>query len=338
MGQDRIGPCEALYLLSEAPLLVLLEQVRDARLARGAGDATGFCVEGRLHHANACVTACSFCGFHRPPGHPEAFMRAPEDLAAAAVRARKRGATTLVLEGGHAPAMTLSHALACVDAVREAAPDLDLLAFSPAEVGHIACVERITPARVFGRLRDRGLRLLPGSDPEVLNGLPRWAELMREAHGAGLQTIATMICGLPRPPAEAVEHLLCIRAIQEETGGILAFAPASFKPSGPAPGCRAPSALYVRLIAVARLVLDNVPHIQASNAGEGWRAAQLALHAGADDFGEVVVEGAPPHAPAAPAATSAGAAAAAIRDAGRTPVERRADYSAVPRFPGRAQA
>lgn len=336
MGKDRIGRSEALYLLSDAPLLVLLEQAREARIARGGGDEAGFCVEGRLYYANECVTACPICGLHRPLGHPEAFTRTPGQLAGAAARARDRGATALVLQGGHTPKLDLDYALACAGAVREAAPGCDLIAFSPAEVRHIAHVEDIPPDRVFRKLHDSGLRLMPDSGVEVLAGLREWAELTREAHAAGLRTTATITCGYRQTPGEIVEQLLCIRDIQDETGGFLAFAPASHKHSGAAYVAAHPSGCHARLVAVARLVLDNVPHIQASNASEGWRAAQLALHAGADDFGEVVVEGAPAHAPESPAALSAAAAAAAIRDAGRIPVERRADYTVARRFEDQA--
>jgi cyclic dehypoxanthinyl futalosine synthase len=159
---------------------------------------------------------------------------------------------------------------------------------------------------------------------------------MRSAHGVGMKTSATMTYGHVETEEEIVEHLFRLRELQDETGGFYAFIPWSFKP-GASPLSRRiretmPPSYYVRVIALARLVLDNFPHIQASWFGEGWRAGQLALHAGADDFGGLLLEENVLHEAGHSFANTLDNVLTAIREAGFAPVQRTTTYEMVRRY------
>ncbi|MFP4501900.1 MAG: radical SAM protein [Candidatus Hydrogenedentota bacterium] len=354
MEQERVGRSEAQYLLQEAPLMVLLEQAGAARRALGFGQTATFCREALLHYTNVCTTACSFCSFYRSPGHDQAFTAAIDTLVSRAVAARAAGATTVVVQGGHHPDLPFSYYTDLIAALRAAVPDLVIAGFSPPEVNHMAVRSGRPYTAVLAELAAGGLDVLTGAGADVLAEAVRqhisqakipgetWLAIMRAAQEYSIHTTATLTYGHRETDANLIDHLFRVRAMQDETGGFTAFTPWSYKPQGSPLGQLTPQGelpgYYLRLIAVSRLVLDNVPHVQAANEAEGWRVAHLALQAGADDFGAVLVEGSGAVPPAAPPAKTAEAAVRAIHEAGFIPVERDGAYRTVPRNHAERQA
>lgn len=345
MPQDRLTPEHALGLLDKAPLLDVMLRADAARRDRFPGGEVTFVIDTNPNYTNACVTACTFCSFYRKPGDPEAYLLAPAAVAEKVRRAAERGATTVLLQGGHHPDLALDYYLDIIAAIRKAAPSVHLHLFSPPEVAHIAEVNGIAEDYVLDALWDAGQRTMPGGGAEILVdevrrkispkklGSDGWLRIMRKAHQRGMKTSATMTYGHVETSAHIVEHLRRLRALQDETGGFYAFIPWSFKAGDSPLGRLVPEpalpSRYARIIALARLFLDNVPHIQASWFSEGWRAGQLALHAGADDFGGVLIEENVLREAGHALASTVDSVAGIIRDAGFSPVQRTTLYECV---------
>lgn len=348
MPSHRLGTKEALALLTRAPQLELMESAHAERMRWHPNHDVTFVMDTNPNYTNACTTACTFCSFFRKPGDPEVYVLDPRQVAERVAAAHRQGATTALLQGGHHPDLPLQYYLDVIAAVQDAAPDVHCHFFSPAEVANMADVEGVAWLEVLERLYDAGLRTMPGGGAEILVDRVRrrispkkisagqWLNIMRAAHRLGMQTSATMTYGHVEEPSEIVEHLMRLRELQDETGGFYAFIPWSFKPgesplSRLVPASALPS-LYVRVIALSRMVLDNIPHIQASWFGEGWRAGQLALRAGADDFGGVLLEENVLRKAGHAYASSRDAVLELIRDADFTPVQRTTRYQKIRRF------
>lgn len=349
MGQDRIERAEALHLLAQAPVLELMERAHAARRARWPENDVTFVIDTNPNYTNVCTTQCAFCSFHRRPGDPEGYTLTPARMAEKAHRAQRLGATTMLLQGGHNPDLSFRYYLDLVEAIVDAAPGLDLHVFSPAEIDHIARGAGLSWERVLKIFWDAGVRTMPGGGAEILVDRVRrevsprkisagtWLDVMRTAHGIGMKTSATMTYGHRETEEDIVEHLLRLRAVQDETGGFYSFIPWSFKPGGSPLSMIVPESelpgYYVRIVALARLVLDNFPHIQASWFSEGWRAGQLALYAGADDFGGVLLEENVLHEAGHSAAMTLDAVLGLISEAGFIPVQRTTLYESIRRYP-----
>ena len=347
MTVQRVVPDKALNLYRHAAQRDLMERANDIRQELHPGKDVSFVIDTNPNYTNVCTTDCTFCSFYRKPGHAEAYVRTPDEIGRNAALAQQQGATTILLQGGHNPALGLSYYLDIIEALQQHAPEMHLHLFSPSEILHIADQEDLSAHAVLQRLWDAGLRTMPGGGAEILVDTVRrklspkkirsdaWLAVMGEAHRIGFKTSATMTYGHLETDEDIIEHLLRIRQLQDETGGFYAFIPWSFKPGGSPLSRLVPEAAlasqYVRIIALARIFLDNVPHIQASWFGEGWRAGQLALHAGADDFGGVLMEENVLFQARHQVATKLDSVLHMIRDAGFTPVQRSTTYAQLNR-------
>lgn len=306
MSTNRVDTGEALWLLNDAPLLEVMERADAIRRQWHPNNDVTFVIDTNPNYTNVCVTDCTFCSFYRRPGQEGAYTLTPDEVGEKVARAQSMGATTVLLQGGHHPGLKLEYFFDLIDAIRRHAPGIHMHLFSPAEIAHMAQLSGKTPDTILEMLYEQGLRTMPGGGAEILVDRVRrkispkkisaegWLGIMRQAHRIGMKTSATMTYGHRETDEDIVEHLMRLRSLQDETGGFYAFVPWSFKP-GASPLSRlvpeaAPASRYVRIIGLARIVLDNFPHIQASWFSEGWRAGQLALHAGADDFGGVLLE------------------------------------------------
>ena len=345
MEHHRIDAADALHVLTRAPLVEVMAHAHARRSDLHPGNAVTFVVDTNPNYTNVCITDCTFCSFYRRPGHPETYVVSPEDMAARVHRAYERGATTVLLQGGHHPDLPYTYYLDLVRAIRRTTPEIHVHPFSPSEIAHIAETCGKSRRDVLEDLWDLGVRTMPGGGAEILVDRVRrgvspkkiragtWLDIMRTAHNVGFKTSATMTYGHRERPEDIVEHLMRLRALQDETGGFYAFIPWSFKPGSSPLSKRVPEAelpsYYARVIATARLVLDNIPHIQASWFGEGWRAGQLALYAGADDFGGLLLEENVLREARHAVATSLEGVITVIREAGFTPVQRTTSYTYV---------
>lgn len=347
MDSNRIDSRQALGLFQNATQLELMARAHELRMARHPGNEVTFAVDTNPNYTNICVTQCAFCSFFRASGHPEAYVLSPEEVGEKARKAQQQGATTVLLQGGHHPDLRLAYYLDLISAIREAAPGMHLHLFSPTEIAHVALVEGISWDTVLERFFEAGMRTLPGGGAEILSERVRgeisprkisardWLQIMRIAHRIGFRTSATMTYGHVETGEELVEHLMRLRGLQDETGGFYAFIPWSFKPGSSRLARRVPQAAlpsaYVRIIALSRIVLDNFPHIQASWFSEGWRAGQLALNAGADDFGGLLLEENVLRQARHAVATTLQNAVVLIQEAGFVSVQRTALYEKIHR-------
>ena len=276
------------------------------RLRRFPECLVTFVVDTNPNYTNICVTGCAFCAFCRRKNDEDAFLLSPQVVAEKVDVAVKKGATTVLLQGGHNPNVKLKDWQAYIAAIQNSCPTVHIHPFSPAEICFMAGQENCSTQAVLETLWEAGIRTIPGGGAEILTERVRrviaprkattdqWLDVSATAHEIGFKTTATMMFGHVETDADIIDHLLRLRDLQDRTAGFTSFIPWSFKP-GQTPLAKDVAqpvhpARYVRIIAVARLVLDNFPHIQSSWFSESISAGQLGLFAGADDFGGVLVE------------------------------------------------
>ncbi len=346
----RIDRAECLSLLSDAPLGEVMERAHAARMARHPEGLVTYVRDTNPNYTNICTTKCRFCAFCRDAGDAEAYTLTPSALAERVRFARHSGATTVLLQGGHNPAVSLDDWRAYIRAIREACPDVHVHPFSPPEILYMARREGLTVPEVLAALKAEGVDTLPGGGAEILSNAVRrelapkkcdadaWLGVMAAAHELGFRTTATMMFGHAERDEEIAEHLFRLREVQDRTGGFSSFIPWSFKPGNSPLSERFPvpvhPARYVRVIAVARLVLDNFDHIQSSWFSESERAGMLGLLAGADDFGGLLVEENVLKTSGYERRTTEERVQIMIRKSGFAPALRDSHYEVVNRFDG----
>ena len=339
----RYGRRAARELLQKVPLGELMRRGHAARKVRFPADQVSYVLDTNPNYTNICATCCTFCAFCRTSGHPQAYTLTPAELARRVRRAEQAGATTVLLQGGHNPALGLQDWLAYIQAIREACPTMHIHPFSPSEYVFMAEREKMPVAAILQRIYDEGIRTIPGGGAEILvEGLrnriaPRkatvqqWLATTQTAHDIGFKTTATLMYGHLETDDDIITHLLELRRLQDRTGGFSSFIPWSFKPGGSALGRDVPLAAhpakYVRVIATARLVLDNFPHIQSSWFSETPSAGELGLLAGADDFGGILMEEHVLKQAGHTPTVTLEHVTAMIRRAGFTPVQRNSHYA-----------
>jgi cyclic dehypoxanthinyl futalosine synthase len=260
-----------------------------------------FVIDRNINYTNVCISGCRFCAFYRPPGAAGGYVLDWELLAAKLTELRDYGGSGVLLQGGLNPDLPLDYYLELVSFIINSG--LSLHGFSPPEISFLAEKTGLSLADLIQRLMAAGLSSIPGGGAEILVDRVRqqisphkcltgqWLEVMRTAHRQGLKTSATMMFGHIETRAERVEHLFRIRELQDETGGFTAFIPWTYQPGGTELQGTAQGAVeYLKTLAISRLVLDNVPHLQVSWVTQGPKVAQVALKFGADDFGSTMLE------------------------------------------------
>jgi cyclic dehypoxanthinyl futalosine synthase len=346
----RLDRQAALDMLTRAPLGELMALAHAERMRRHPHPRVTFVFDTNPNYTNICVTGCRFCAFCRSPRNPEAYTLSPEEVAARVRKAADAGATTVLLQGGHNPDVGLEDWLAYIRAIRTAAPGIHIHPFSPAEYVFMAEKEQCPVRDVLAAVHGEGVRTIPGGGAEVLTENVRrriapgkattgqWLDVCREAHRMGFRTTATLMFGHVESDEDIVEHLLALRDLQDETRGFTSFIPWSFKP-GNTPLGREVSrgvhpAKYVRIIALARLTLDNFDHVQSSWFSENVAAGQLGLLGGADDFGGILVEENVLQQAGHQRSTTAETVKTIIRRAGFVPAQRDSFYKVLQTFEG----
>jgi dehypoxanthine futalosine cyclase len=344
----RLDRAEGRWLLTEAPLVELGSLAQAARLQRIPDKRVTFVIDTNPNYTNVCITDCQFCAFYRKPGDKEAYTLTVEEVMTKIETASRAGATTVLLQGGHNPALPLDYYLSLVRETRRRFPGVTPHFFTASEIQTVAQVTGKPVPEIIALLNEAGLETLPGGGAEVLServrqriepkkGGPRaWLDVHREAHRQGLRSTATMMYGHVEEPEDILDHLDAIRALQDEFGGFTAFVPWSFKPGNTLlekwiKHYKGPNA-YLRMLAVSRLYLDNFPHIQASWFSEGKRTGQVALHWGADDFGGTLFEENVHAAADYVNKTTVEEIVTLIRDAGFTPAQRSTTYEILRTF------
>jgi dehypoxanthine futalosine cyclase/putative menaquinone biosynthesis radical SAM enzyme len=348
LAGERLDRAEGRFLLTDAPLLEVGALASEVRFARLPGRVVTFVIDSNPNYTNVCVTDCQFCAFYRKPGDPEAWTLSVDEVLAKVESAAARGATTVLLQGGHNPALPLDYYLTLVRETRRRFPRVTPHFFTASEIRTMAEVAGLTVEEVLDRLWEAGQRTIPGGGAEILSARVRariepkkggpetWLSVHRAAHRRGFRSTATMMYGHVEQVDDVLDHLDAVRSLQDEHGGFTAFVPWSFKPGNTLlekwiKHYQGPNA-YLRMLGAARLYLDNVPHVQASWFSEGKQAGQVALHFGADDWGGTLFEENVHKAAAYVNTVTVEEIVALIREAGFTPAQRTTEYEILQRY------
>ena len=313
LALDPLTEGEALQIYRSAPLAELM-LAADALRREQAGDpqVVTWQIDRNVNITNVCISGCKFCNFHcKPHQSDKAYITTIEEYDAKIRETLALGGDQLLLQGGLHPKLDIVFYEELFRELKRRFPQLRLHALGAPEVAHIARISRLDPETVLLRLIAAGLDSLPGAGAEILdNGVRRaispgkpdadtWLAVMRIAHRLNLPTSATMMYGHLETPRQRIEHLIKIRDLQAECPsgnyGFIAFIPWVFRSSGTrleregvVPDTSA--AEYLRIIAMSRLVLNNIRNIQASWLTVGKTTAQIALHGGANDMGSIMIE------------------------------------------------
>ena len=301
-----------------------------------------FVVNRHINPTNLCVNQCRFCAFFRREGEEGAYQLSLDEILAKAQEAVEQGARELHIVGGLHPTWPFEYYLEMVRELKNAFPRVHIKAFTAVEVEHMARLSGLEIEEVLSRLREAGLDSMPGGGAEVFSHRIRealcpkktssedWLKIHKKAHRLGIKTNCTLLYGHMETLQERVEHLIRLRQAQEEAPGFQAFIPLAFHPENtPIPARGTTGVDDLKTIAVARLVLHNIPHIKAYWVMLGEKTAQVALAFGADDLEGTVVEEKITHMAGAtsPQFISKKRLIGIIRKAGKIPVERDALYN-----------
>jgi cyclic dehypoxanthinyl futalosine synthase len=338
----RISETEALELYRHAPLHDLGQAADTARRAKlpYLADTATYIIERNINYTNVCVTACKFCAFYVPPKSPDGWSRDLEEILRRCGETVELGGTQVMFQGGHHPDYGVEYYERSFSAIKEQYPQLVIHSLGASEIQHMAKVSGVSIEEAVGRIKAAGLDSLAGAGAELLPERPRtviaplkesgerWLEIMETAHRLGLESTSTMLMGTGETNEERIRHLAMIRDVQDRTGGFRAFIPYTYQPlNNHLKGRTQTTTLeYLRLIAVARLFLYNVNHIQGSWLTTGKEAGQLSLHYGADDLGSVMLEENVVSSAGARHRSNRSELIHLIRTAGRIPAQRSTTY------------
>jgi cyclic dehypoxanthinyl futalosine synthase len=300
----RVTADEALALYRDAPTSLLGRLADGIRARKHPEGLVTYIIDRNVNYTNVCVAKCNFCAFYRPVGSPEGYVLGFDELFRKIDETIAVGGVQLLLQGGHNPDLPLTWYEDLFRAIKERYPAFKLHALSPPEVIHLSRLSQLPVPAVIDRLMAAGLDSIPGGGAEILVDRVRtllhcigkatadeWLDVMRHAHRAGLRTTATMMYGTIETDEERLEHLLRLRALQDDTGGFTAFITWSYQPDHTElAGSEATGVDYLRTLAIARIVLDNFDNLQASWVTQGGKVGQLSLAYGANDMGSVLIE------------------------------------------------
>ncbi len=298
-----IAPAEALWLLTSADLLAMGQLADGIRRRLHPDNLVTFVVDRNVNYTNVCESKCKFCAFYRDHGAIDAFVLAEEEIYGKIQELVELDGTQLLMQGGLHPDLGIAWFEKLFRAIKQRFPTVQNHSLSPAEITHIAKLSGLQMPETLRRLKDAGLDSIPGGGAEILVdrvreqispkkiGWAGWAAVMHEAARLGMPTTATMMFGSTETPADIVEHLFRVRELQAEGGSFTAFIPWTYQPGNTELGGATASGVeYLKVLALSRIVLDNVANLQASWVTQGAKMAQVALFFGANDLGGTMLE------------------------------------------------
>ncbi len=344
----RIAIEEGVRLYHEADLFELGAAAHELNLRKNpqADRQATFVVDRNINYTNYCYTLCKFCAFYRLPGdQKEGYLHTNEEIFHKIEELIALGGTQVLMQGGHNPALGIEYYEDLTRQVHARFPQVHIHSFSASEVMHISKVSKLSPREVLLRLKAAGLNSLPGGGAEILVDRVRqmvsplktktaeYFEVHRTAHEVGLRSTSTMVYGLGETIEERMIHFDGYRTLQDKTGGFRAFIPWSYESeSTELTMPRRTGSEYLRMIALSRIMLDNIQHLQAGWVTEGPKLSQIALGFGADDFGGILMEENVVSATKSDKLYSGVTKEEAIRlisEIGKIPVQRNTNYEAV---------
>lgn len=339
---------EGLFLFENAPTAALMFVGNQIRQHHVPNNKVTWIIDRNSNTTNVCIANCKFCNFYRRPGHSESYITSIEEYKQKIGETFLFGGEQLLLQGGHHPDLGLSYYCDLFSELKRLYPNLKLHALGPPEIAHIAKLDQLSHIEVLRALKEAGLDSLPGAGAEILNdrvrrliskgkcGGQEWLDVMRAAHQLDLTTSATMMFGHIETNLERMEHFVALREVQAEkptnAKGFLAFIPWPFMDEDTILKKikRARNTVtgdeYVRMIAMSRIMLPNIINIQASWLTVGKQVAQICLHAGANDFGSIMIEENVVSAAGAAFRFTTSGIQQAIKDAGFEPQLRNQQY------------
>jgi cyclic dehypoxanthinyl futalosine synthase len=322
-SSPRITKKQCLDLLNNADLLGIGMMADDVRKKLHPEGNVSFIIDRNINYTNVCINKCKFCAFYREKNDPDAYVLSRRKLFNKIRETIKQGGTQILLQGGLHPDLDIAYYVDLLNAIKNRF-EIHVHGFSPPEICYMADGAGFTLKKTIQFLMEAGLDSIPGGGAEILSdrvreqispkkiGTTRWLKVMEEAHKLGMKTTATMMFGSVEKPEDIIEHLDAIRRLQDRTNGFTAFIPWSFQPGNtelqraggggqgsgekskkqnPKPEIQQTTGIdYLRVLALSRVYLDNVPNVQASWVTQGLKMAQVALRFGANDFGSTMLE------------------------------------------------
>ncbi len=304
----RLSKAEALDLIQNADLKELGRMASARKKELHPKGVTSFVIDRNINYTNICWVDCKFCAFYRHEKDADAYVLSFAEIDAKIEELLEIGGTQILFQGGVHPKLKIEWYEDLVEHIHTKYPSITIHGFSSIELDFIAKVSRITIQEVLSRLKKKGLASIPGAGAEILSDKVRdiiapkkidsdvWIDVHRQAHKLDIMSTATMMYGTVESDEDIIDHLEMVRKLQDETGGFRAFIMWSFQgkntellaqiPDMPKPS----SNRYLRLLAVARLYLDNIPNIQSSWVTQGPYIGQMALRFGANDLGSTMME------------------------------------------------
>jgi cyclic dehypoxanthinyl futalosine synthase len=346
---DFLTAEEGKFLFDTIPTSELMYVGNELRKKQKPDGKVTWIIDRNVNTTNVCIANCKFCNFYRIPGHAESYITTIDQYKVKIEETFRLGGDQLLLQGGHHPDLGLSFYTDLFKELKSLYPNLKLHSLGPPEIAHISKLEKKSHTEVLQALRDAGLDSLPGAGAEILNDRVRrmiskgkcsggeWLDVMRAAHQLHITSSATMMFGHIETVEERFEHLVSLRQVQSEkpidAKGFIAFIPWPFQDEGTllrkVKGKRneVTGDEYIRMIAMSRIMLPNIVNIQASWLTVGKAVAQVCLHAGANDFGSIMIEENVVSVAGAPHRFTSDGIQEAIREAGFEPQLRTQQYT-----------
>ena len=345
LGGERLAFADAVTLLEEGDLLALGSAADAVRREKNDPSVATYIVDRNINYTNVCIYRCQFCAFYRPsPEHPESYVLTWDQIGQKIQETIDLGGTGVLLQGGVHADLPFSFYEEMFRFIRGNFPTIHLHALSAPEVYFLQKVTKAPMRDVIARLRDAGLQSIPGGGAEILEDSVRrriwsltkaptdkWVEVHEAAHGLGMRTTATMMFGVGETYGDRVTHFEVVRSLQDRTGGFTAWIPWTFQRENTALDEKVDEAggfEYLKTLAVSRLYLDNIRHVQGSWVTQGSKIGQVSLSFGADDLGSIMIEENVVYAAGARNRMTQGEMRRLIEDAGYAAVQRRTLYDA----------
>jgi cyclic dehypoxanthinyl futalosine synthase len=345
LSGQRLSSGDAVTLLEEGDLLELGGAADEIRRRQNDPGVATYIVDRNINYTNVCVYRCQFCAFYRPSSaDPDAYVLTFDQIGEKIQETIDLGGTGILLQGGVDAELPFTFYEDMFRFIRRSFPTIHLHALSAPEVYFLQKITKWPMRDVIARLRDAGLQSIPGGGAEILEDSVRrriwsltkaptgkWVEVHESAHGLGMRTTATMMFGVGETYRDRVTHFQVVRDLQDRTGGFTAWIPWTFQKENTVLDGKVEEAggfEYLKTLAVSRLFLDNIRHVQGSWVTQGPKIGQVSLSFGADDLGSIMIEENVVYAAGARNRMTQEEMRRLIADAGYEPVQRRTLYDA----------